>query len=277
MKNTKTQTYRQTLRLLLPLAISMFVLLLIVSVLWAILQIPTDGEAKSFVFGYFVNPIVLVFMYIAPIFLTFIAFKYLNNRQACDFYDSLPATRYNKYISKVLAILTYIYASILIANITCVIIYLANGVPISIHDAITLTLSAMAGSTLVVAGVSLAMAVTGTLVGNFAVSVLILALPRTLLFFATDLFMSADKYFVPIVKMKLLLNPSYNIIYGTLINTVGSWKYVEVDYIATHLAPTIYTFILGAIYLAVAGYVYNRRKSESAGKTCISKKTRYCN
>ena len=213
-----------------------------------------------------VAPALIVFMYVGSAVFTYVSFKHLNSRPASDFYHSLPCTRISGFVSRILAVLTLQYGIILISMGVSVLTMKTSGVPFDVSFIPKLILSYMAGSTLIVGGIALAMSLTGNLAANAMMALVILVLPRTLLFIAGRMITHANYYgFINISTMGMFLNPVNNIPIAALMDLTRIWEYYGLSETLISIQAAIYSFVLGIIYLGLALFTMKSRKSEIAG------------
>ena len=117
MKNT-FKLYKATLKKLLIPAVIMGVLLIVSTILYLNGRMRTahDYNYYYYSFGSFFRgqptafsmaPGLPIFMTAGAAILTYMAFSYLNKRNASDFYQSLPYTGAQNIFSRFLAVMTY--------------------------------------------------------------------------------------------------------------------------------------------------------------------------
>ncbi len=291
--NVDTKLYKQMLRKLLIPAIIMGTMCIVISIINMALAdsilnfnstgIPSSGS-DVYLLKLFrgqpmaasITPALVVFMFMGSIVFTFLSFRYMNKRSSSDFYDSLPYSRLNGYISRIGAILTYQYGIILITMLVSVITMFALGINFNALFIPKLILAYMAGSTLIVGGVALAMSITGTLISNAAMSLVILVFPRALLFLMGRIMVQfPGQNYIAIGKLGIFLNPVYNIPTAISLDISRIWQYFGTSETLIHVGAIVYTFILGLIYVLITAFIMRRRKSESAGKGAPNRKIGY--
>ncbi len=196
----------------------------------------------------------------API-MSLMIFNFLNKRNASDVFHALPDRRSSLFLSLFAAVMSWIAAGILLSTITTIVGFMFFMPQTVIFEFSSVwTLFYALGSGLFTAGLTaLAMSLTGTLFSNFAVAGLIALAPRLFII----VFISSLCSLLPILPR----------------NAIPSWLqernnpiiFIFEDLFLTQanvsLFQTIYTFIIGAIYIAVALIIFCRRKSETADKS----------
>jgi ABC-2 type transport system permease protein len=215
------------------------------------------------------TPLLIVYMFGAPILLTVLLFYFMNKRNASDFYHSLPHSRISIFISFIAAILTVLYATIIVTAVSCGILFLFADVSFNAISIVYVIFTIMAGSTLVVGATAIGMCLTGTFISNLSVTVIALFLPRVLLVALTVITAEIVRI-VPVIEMGVLGNVAYNIpsniIMGAFVNNSFSF-----DRALTFIGGIIYTFVLAIVYIAIGCLLFNKRKSETAEKSSPSK------
>jgi len=213
-----------------------------------------------------IAPALIIFMYVGSFVFTYLSFKHLNSRTSSDFYHSLPTSRISSYISRILAVLTWQYGIIILTMAVSIFTMKGSGISYDASFIPRLIMSYMAGSTLIVGVLALAMSFTGNIVSNSMMALVILVLPRTLLFIADKLIISANYYgFINISTMGMLLNPVYNIPTAVLLDLTRTWEYYGLSETLISTGAALYSFALGIIYLGLGLFAMKRRKSELAG------------
>lgn len=285
MNINKTNLYRQMLKKLLITAIPLGAICIVVSIM-NMAAAPTTSYGFRFPnshqpFSRFymgqpiaaaIAPALIAFMFIGSILFTYLSFNYMNKRSSSDFYDSLPYSRLKGYISRICAILTYQYGIIILTITITFITMISAGINFDLGYIPKLMLSYMAGSTLIVGGVVLAMSITGTLIGNLTMSFVILILPRMLLFILDRIILQfSGRAFVNISTLGIFLNPVYNIPTALMLDITRIWEYYGISEILLHTGASIYCLVLGIIYIAITALIMKKRKSELAGRCAPSK------
>ncbi len=280
MKNT-FKLYKATLKKLLIPAVIMGVLLIVSTILYlnGRMRTANDYNYYYYSFGSFFRgqptafsmaPGLPIFMTAGAAILTYMAFSYLNKRNASDFYQSLPYTGAQNIFSRFLAVMTYQVGIIVMTLLTAVLVLSAGGTSYDASFFPLLLCGYTAGSLLVAGAVMLAMSVTGTLVANGLVAGLILFLPRMLLFIMGQSVISMTYQRVLLGHTGILLNPVYNIVTGSLLDVTRLWQYYGLSETLINPGTIIYSAILGAVYVTLAIWLMKKRKSELAGNGATS-------
>ncbi len=220
------------------------------------------------------NTILLLFVVVAPV-LALYGWNFLTKRNACDFYHALPYTRKCMYISRLAAIVAWQTAIVMITYLSTVIVYKVYGdiFAVSYASIFRMFLAMWCASMLCIAAVTLACCITGNLINNICVTGIVLFFVRVIVTMITAVMSSA----VPVLlsdKVNILLDNSYNIIVGIVMYAfagIGD----GINSIVMSPVSNIYTIVLAVIYFIVAGVIFGRRKSESAGHMAINRKMQF--
>lgn len=224
--------------------------------------------------------LIATFVVVTPI-LMLMAFNYNNKRNSSDFYNSLPYTRINMYLTKLAAVLAWqliMFAAVAVAVIVPMVIY---------HDYFVYSVSSLIWTFVGIvvcnlicgASIVLACSVTGNLISNICLSGLIMFLPATLsqlmIFTVNNMFdYASGTVTVPVIgtMRNMLVNVVFGDIlgFGTRVYTTGGFTGT-----LTNRSSMLYTFVLAVIYAAVGLYFFNRRKSEIAGKATVGNKAQF--
>ena len=201
-------------------------------------------------------------------FMTLFLFSFLNKRNASDFFHSLPHKRETIFISYTAAILTWVLGGLWLSTIISLAIYAIGSayVLVNVSAMLLVTLALSAGCLLVIAATLMAMSVTGGLFANISTALLILFLPRTILWVFT-FFVTMGTRVVTAANFGLLGDPSYNIPF-TFLTGLFDMHLFSLE--AALLRGMLYTGVLGLIYLVVALFLFKRRRSETAGNPAQS-------
>lgn len=211
--------------------------------------------------------IYLTFTVMAPIF-TLYLFRFLTRRDSSDFYHSIPHTRTCLYISYIAAIITWILAVLFISSATSITIFLCNPKKFTINFSMVIPylIGILIASIGVVCGIALAQCITGTMLTNIIVSGIILFFPRL---FSTVIIQNIFSKTYSILSEEhfmTILNGKYNLITCCFLN--GNFPNTN---IFAEYSSWIYTAVLSIIYFAAGLYLFNKRKSESAGNSAPNK------
>ncbi len=201
----------------------------------------------------------LIFMVLAPV-LAFRLFHFLNNRNACDYYHSIPHKRITIYISYIMASLFWVIVNIIVTATVTVITYLAFSqyFEVSILSILSLMkfcVSIFICSTLVISGVAIACAVTGSVVMSVILSFIFLVCPRLLIVLFT--------FIITAVSPSLAVRPTFFVLHYNTNLLYASVFSCNTYFIS--LIPMIYTFIIAIIYFIIGGIFFKKRSSELAG------------
>lgn len=212
------------------------------------------------------NPFVFGLTYVVVPLMTLYLFNYLNHRNSCDFYHSIPAKRESQFFSFGASILAWNLAilveSLLLSSICG---KLCSTINVTYTDLWKLILTIVAGCIFVFSVIMLAMSVTGTNFNNIALTGMILFVPRVLGLVYTAI-LTENLPILPENFGRFLLNSSLNVVTGPVFsvfdNTEFQWEYGGI----------VYTMVLGLLMGAAALFLFTRRKSEKANQSAVSGK-----
>lgn len=214
------------------------------------------------------NPfVVTTFLILTPL-MVLILFHFLNRRNACDFYHAIPDTRTSLFISYGSAVITWNAAILLLSYlITAISALIFQYVTVDYSHAFVVFINCIAGCVFMFGVFAIAMSLTGTLFANFAVGVMILAVPRTIV----TAFVSTLMFSIEVLPFNFngsilddRLNVVTNLVTGLVIRNdvdgIFMWK------------STVYTFIVGIIYCILGLILFCKRKSEAAASAAVNAK-----
>jgi len=199
----------------------------------------------------------------API-LTLYLFSFLNKRSSSDFYHAIPHKRETVFGSFAACVLTWVVGGIwLCVGITLAIYSLAPAgvVIINFSSVLLTTLGITVGCLLVIAATLMAMSVTGTAFSGIVTALLILFLPRTLLYGFIFTILEGARFIISPEAFGFLGNTSYNFAFSFLYN---AFDLNPAGMPFTFLPGIAYTGALALIYCGIACLLFKRRKSETA-------------
>lgn len=208
-----------------------------------------------------IAPILLVYMFVAPITLTYAAFSYLTKRNASDFYHSLPVSRECAFFSRTAAVATYLVGTVVLTLLSAYFVYMCSGHPVNINYLPFQLLSYSAGSLLVMACALIGLSATGTFFSAFIVTGLVLFLPRCIIVVMST-----------IIKESVQIIPHSSMTTGFLSGNIPVSLFLrifsggELGALLMNYSAIIYTLVLTAVYCVAAGVLYHFRKSETAQK-----------
>ena len=214
------------------------------------------------------TPLLLLFMYLAPLLMVMKLFAFMNKRRSSDFYHAIPHTRKSLFISFLAGIFTWVIGIMVVVTLLSTIIYVISpAVIFSPRILVFSFLGFLAGTLLVISGILLAKGLSGTGLSNLAVATIILFYPRLILMIFNNMFMDITKI-IHHQDTNLLTNASYNIAFS-IFELYYSMIWYGLFYYAINVSMVgsiIYTFVLAFIYLFLAGFLFIKRNSEVAGK-----------
>jgi len=204
----------------------------------------------------FISP--FAFFIGAPM-ITLSMFNFLTKRNSSDFYHAIPHKRSTLFVSFIAATLTWVVGGMWLAAAISTSIYASSPhTVINLGSVIGVQMGLAAACLLVVSAFALAISVTGTKLSNFMTGLLILFLPR----FVNAVFIS-----LVISSTRVTSFGDFGF-FGSFTRHIpfGFFSYYAINE-SIHqmiIRGTLYTFVLGIIYLALAGYFFVKRHSELA-------------
>lgn len=230
-----------------------------------------DQEAinRDIISGVGANPFLFaIFLLIAPL-MAIMLFSFLTKRRTSDFYHSIPHTRICIFLSFSASIMTWIAIEILVTSAGAALTYLifSKFFELLFSELLILMVSTFAASVLAVGAVSIAISLTGTTGSNVLLSLMILFIPRILIFAFSSTILSQTPILVKSNVFPLFAN-DYNL-YTAILFQIFDWHFSYNAYLQLH--GIIYSLILGLIYLGLGLLFFVRRRSESAERSAPSR------
>ena len=217
------------------------------------------------------SPMVLVACIMVPV-LTLVMFFAFNRRNSSDFYHSLSYTRQCLFVSWVLAILTATAALLVIGgclgfSVRAMFpkIYVVNFLGLG-----QWILSFIGAALFALGCTAIAMSITGTFISNAVGTVLIMIVPRLILFLVRLLVLEAT----PVLSEEHFLT-IFDITHNSFFTgaSLGLMAMLGVDdgYWVGYLGVSIFTICVGIVYIFIAAILFKFRKSETAGSGSVNR------
>ncbi len=253
--------YKETLRRLFRIGITLFAVFFIVSTVMAVqsCSIMLANSAMLESQRDFAG-VLTFYMYVGGIGLAFAGFSFLNKRADSDFYHSLPVSRRDLYLSVTAAALTWIVGTVLFCVLSVTVVHIAMGAGFVPLYPLMNFLYYTAGAALVFAAAAIAMSLTGTWFSASVVTGLVLFLPRYVLFLVARSVAVVCEGLINWVDFSVLLNPIYNAATSPIVLLYRP----SLLYNLMSVPSDLYSLGLAAVELAVACWLFMRRKSEVA-------------
>lgn len=216
-----------------------------------------------------ISPLLIPFMYLAPVLFVLYLFSFLNKRNSADFYHSIPDKRAAVFLSFTAAVLTWVIAIIIIVVFISTWVFNETNNFINLSFIGDMLSTYIAGSILVIGAALIAACLTGTVASNIILTYMILLLPRIISsMFMTVLISSVPT--VPIDSYGFLFDPNYDIAFRFLeyLTMNGNVKY---NSLLSFTGGAVFTAVIGIAFIALAGLLFVKRKSETAGKSAPSR------
>ena len=226
---------------------------------------------KIIIDGARVNPFLFViFIVIAPM-LALMLFSFLSKRRTSDFYHSIPHTRVSIFLSFSASVLTWVAIEILASSLGAALTYLIffKFYEIAYAEFLTFVLATFAASVLAVGAVTIAVSLTGTTGSNILLTLMILFIPRILIFAFSKNILAQTPILVESGVFPLF-DYDYNL-YTAVFFILSFWDSFFENFPYYQLHSIVYSLILGLIYLGLGLLFFVRRKSESAERSAPSR------
>ena len=216
-----------------------------------------------------IAPALWGFLYIGGAGLIYAAFSYLTQRNACDFYYSLPSKARAIYLSNIAAVATWILGTVVGTVLIGWIGYGLCGAWANFSYVLYLIAYFASGTLLVAACAAIAVCISGTKFSNLTLTALILFLPRFLLTLV-GLSICEVARNVPQSALPFLLTPNCNVT-AMPFSLFTSGFGTESLEVITSIPAYLYTLGLALVWFALGLWLYCRRRSETAGQSAPSR------
>ena len=210
-----------------------------------------------------VTPVLWAFMYLGGAGLVYNVFSYLNRRNACDFYYSLPNTACATFLSGFAAAATWIVGTVLATGFCGYLGYTLAGISIRMVMLPYLFGYFAIGTLLVACATAVAVCLSGTRFSNIILTALILFLPRFVMTIVGAGILS-QATLVPKGELPFWLNPIYNIAAVPITLFYGLFESGEMPELIAFSGAYLYSAVLALLYFAAALALYIRRRAETA-------------
>ncbi|HRX58449.1 MAG TPA: hypothetical protein P5075_06710 [Eubacteriales bacterium] len=250
--------YLESLRRLSRTGLILFVLCAVASLVIAMqncissTRISIDSLSRMF------SPL-MVFTFAGGIVLAFDGFSFLTKRADSDYYHSLPVSRKGLFWAISLAALTWIAATVLASVILTTVVYTVSRtvfVPLYPFVAVPFYIAA---TMLVFAAAAIGCSLGGTILTDFALTLLILFLPRFLQFVIARGIV-AKVQILSWIDLPWYLKPTTNVATGQIV--VLSRTILKNQ--LCNMANVGYSFAIAAAELFLGSLLFKRRPSEMA-------------
>lgn len=211
--------------------------------------------------------IILFFLFAVCIPVCFmILFGFLFKRNSSDFYHAIPNSRtciFNSYLAAILTIVTVI---LVIATAIPVISFTFASKYIAFNSgaAICMSVNIFTCILLVAGAMCISVSLSGTQLVNVLLALVIILGPRLLFQFLTTIMVECI-YFLPYGADYGFFSPDTNLVFSSIMNMLDLSSTPANMGILT--SSTLYTLILGIIYIVLGLFAFNKRKSEYAETT----------
>lgn len=218
-------------------------------------------------------PMIIYTLILAPVMML-VVFNAFDRRNSSDFYQSLPYTRiciaFTWSLSVIITCAVFVITGCALGYMSYVFfpdVYILNTA--GLWD---IMLSFLAASVFAVGSLLIAVSVTGTVLSNIVTALLVIYLPRILLVIEKEIITQRLSNLVEWEYFASFLNVDWNVYVS------GPFSILSSAYYGTYLGSWIgnwgkdlYTLALGLAYFALGIWLFNRRKSETAGTSASSR------
>ncbi|MDR1412485.1 MAG: hypothetical protein LBJ07_00970 [Actinomycetes bacterium] len=209
----------------------------------------------------------ILYVYVAPIVLSLRLFNFGNARNRSDFYHGLPPTRVSLWLSFLAAIASWLVGTVVVAIGVSTGLYALMGAHIVLASIPIMIAFLGCGALYLCVATALAMTVTGTLLSNIVVTILIVCFPR----YVSSLFASTVAAGVPNLpssQVGLFNLRLSNTLF--MLPSVFSESNIAGGAIA-RADNMLYTLALTVVLGAVGLWLFVHRRSEDADKSAPSR------
>lgn len=215
-------------------------------------------------------PLVLTFVFVTPV-LMLMAFSYNNKRNSSDFYNSLPYTRLNMYLTKLSAVFAWqiiVYVCAVVGIVFSIAVYKKYFV-YSVSTITWIIIGTFICNLLCGAVIALACSLTGSLMSNICLTGIILFIPAILRVMITG-GISALFDYVSNIQVVPVIGVERNMISALIVG--GSMNGIQYNEILLNKGYMVYSLVLAIVYATIGYLCFVRRKSEVAGKAALGNK-----
>ena len=215
-------------------------------------------------------PLVLTFVIVTPV-LMLMAFSYNNKRNSSDFYNSLPYTRLNMYLTKLSAVFAWqiiVYVCAVVGIVFSIAVYKKYFV-YSVSTITWIIIGTFICNLLCGAVIALACSLTGSLMSNICLTGIILFIPAILRVMITG-GISALFDYVSNIQVVPVIGVERNMISALIVG--GSMNGIQYNEILLNKGYMVYSLVLAIVYATIGYLCFVRRKSEVAGKAALGNK-----
>jgi len=196
-------------------------------------------------------------------------FSFLNKRNSSDFFHSLPYKREKIFISFFLALQTWILSGLWLSSLLSILIFsISNFHIVNIISVLFALLVLTVAVFLISAIIVLSMSLTGNLFSNILTISFLLLFPQ----FLSNLFIDQIIALTRLISRSTFgfMGGNYNIAFNLSMSLLsflrgwGSGLHIDWGISGRMISISIYSFLLGIIYLTIAFILFKKRESELA-------------
>ncbi len=264
-KKLFAEAYRQIkvpFALFLGLMLGITGLVCFVNIFSAIEDYKLSGNTTVLLISDTFSILVAGFIIIVPVF-TFKLFKFLNKRNASDFYHAIPITRKSLMFTYSVAIFIFATVILVITALVPIIAYGLSGkyITFNINDSAGVIVNSFVCMVLSLGLCLLSSSLTGTFFTNLLFLALIAFGPRLIITILTETLTSSLGEIITYYPDFGFFSSKTNMIFYSFANELFYYTDTPIYELS---GSTIYTLLLGILYIVLAFIAFNKRKSEQA-------------
>ena len=252
------------LRITAGIGIVLYVILCLVVLIANNIDISMSVEKEILTVGYAeaAEALVVIPLFFTPVMMI-VSFGFVNTRAGSDFYFSMPAKRTKMYLQIIGAVLLEALIMMLSAGFTaCIGSLFLKYVNVDVMGLFKGIIQTVASCIFVCGVFAIGISLTGNIAANLVVSLLVMTVPRAIV-----------TAFAYIINVNLVFGyGSFSILYIVNSNTLMRIFFQVVDgTLDFSIFAELFTCAEGVLYLLLGGLIFKKRKSETAGKSSVSK------
>ncbi|HWP21150.1 MAG TPA: hypothetical protein VN417_00310, partial [Candidatus Cryosericum sp.] len=250
--------YLESVRRLSRTGLVLFVLAVVASIVISMQYCISQDNSRLLSLSQMFLPL-MVYTFAGGIVLAFDGFSFLTKRADSDYYHSLPISRKNLFWAVTLAALTWIAATVLASSlITTVVFTVTKTIFVPLYPLVAVPFYIVA-TMLVFAAAAIACSLSGTILTNLAITMVVLFLPRFIQF-SIARGIIAKALLLSWFDLPWFLDPTTNIATGQIV--VLSRVILKNEMF--HAVNILYSLALTAGELFLGSFFFVRRHSEVA-------------
>lgn len=196
------------------------------------------------------------------------SFRFIDSRKDSDFYFSMPVRKRRIYADFMAAVLFWATMMILSAAVTVSICGMAlRHISVDMKSVLMAAITTVSGCIFMMGVFGVGISLTGTVSSNMIASIFVMLVPRAVIgAFVLIISLSIEFSYSASVFQELLSRTS------SLICTILQFDLYDnmTAGLGLIVGSSVFSTIEGALYILTGGYIFAKRKSETAGKASMS-------